>query len=347
MKSLLIPVGILIGASLLILSSVSHHIFILQLWWILAGAALVFLSFFLDWRAILNHRWFIWAFYVLSALLLVVTLFSPPIRNVHSWLIIGPFQFQTVELMKIALIFVYATYFSRRHLAIARLKHIFTSFILFAIPAALVLMQPDLGYTTVLFGIWAGFLLVSGLPKKRILTGVLIFAVLGIIGWSHFLKPYQKERIVGIFYPEKNVLGINYQQAQSKIAIGSGGFSGKGYGQGTQIQLGFLTEPGTDFVLASLIEEWGVAMGLVVIGAFSWLVFGILKVGMNSNQNFEKFICAGTAIVFGLQFIINAGTALGVVPVVGLPFPFLSYGGSSLLTNFFLLSIIVGIEHRS
>lgn len=348
MRSLLIPVGILIGASLLILSSISQHIFVLQFWWVLAGAALVFLSLFLDWRAILNYRWFIWAFYIFVIFLLAITLFvAPVIRNTRSWLVLGPFEFQTVELMKIALILVYATYFSRRHLSIARLRHIVTSFIIFIIPAGLVLLQPDLGSTTVLFGIWAGFLLVSGLPKKRILAGVLILAVLGIVGWSYFLKPYQKERIVGIFYPEKNVLGINYQQAQSKIAIGSGGFFGKGYGQGTQIQLGFLSEPATDFVFASLIEEWGVAMGLIVIGAFSWLIFGILKVGMNSNQNFEKFICAGTAIVFGLQFIINAGTALGIVPVIGLPFPFLSYGGSSILTNFFLLSIIVGIEHRS
>lgn len=296
----------------------------------------------------MNYRWFIWGLYALSVFLLLVTyLTAPVIRNVRSWLVLGPFQFQPVELAKIALILVYAAYFSRRHLGIARLKYILTSFIFFIIPAALVLLLPDLGSATILFGIWVGFLLISGLPRRRIVAGILILIVVAVLGWVYFLKPYHKARIIGVFYPEKNVLGINYQQAQSRIAIGSGGFWGKGYGQGTQVQLGFLSEPATDFVFASLVEEWGVIAGLTVIVAYLYLIWSILRTGLSSGQNFEKFLCAGTAIVFGLHFMINVGATLGLVPVVGIPLPFLSYGGSSLLTNFFLLSIITSIEHRS
>lgn len=346
MRSILIPLTILCGFSLLVISSVSRHLLWLQTAWIGIGILFILLSFFLNWRAILNYRWFIWGFYAFSVLLLIFTyLTAPVIRNTRSWLVIGPFQFQPVELVKIALILVYASYFSRLHVSVARLKYILISFILFFIPAALTLLQPDLGSATVLFGIWVGFLLISGLPKERILAGFLLLALLGTFGWFFMLKDYQKARIVGVFTPNKDVLGINYQQAQSKIAIGSGGFLGKGYGQGTQVQLGFLSEPATDFIFAALVEEWGVLAGIFVISAFLFLLFQILNVGF-ARANFEKFLCAGATIVFGIQFLINVGTALAIVPVIGLPFPFLSYGGSSILTGFFLLSIITSVAYR-
>jgi len=346
MRSILIPLAIISGFSLLIISSISRHLFWLQTAWIGIGIVFILISFFLDWRSILNYRWFIWGFYAASVVVLIFTyLTAPVIRNTRSWFVLGPLQFQPVELVKIALILVYASYFSKRHLAIARMKYILISFILFLIPACLTLLQPDLGSATVLFGIWIGFLLISGLPKKRILAGFLLLAVLGTLGWFFFLKGYQKARIIGVFNPERDTLGTNYSASQSKIAIGSAGLLGKGYGQGTQTQLGFLTEPATDFVFAALVEEWGVLAGLLLIGTFLFLLFKILNVGF-ARENFEKFLCSGATIVFGLQFLINVGTALAIVPVIGLPFPFLSYGGSSLLTNFFLLSIITSIAHR-
>lgn len=348
MKSLLIPVGVIAVFSLIILSSISMDIFWQQLIWFGVGAVIILIGIFLDWRSILSYRGFIAGVYALGVILLVVTyLTAPVIRNTRSWLVIGGFQFQTVEFMKIGLILMYASYFSRRHLAVARLKHILISFALFAVPAVLTLLQPDLGSATVLFGIWMGFLLISGLPRDRIIAGFIVLAVVGSLGWVYFLEDYQKNRIVGVFYPERDVLGINYSTAQSKIAIGSAGLLGKGYGQGTQTQLGFLTEPSTDFIFAALIEEWGILVGFLILIAFLFLVFRILRVSLSSGQNFEKFICAGTIIVFGWQFLVNVGTALGIVPVIGLPFPFLSYGGSSLLTNFLLLSIIISVDYRS
>ena len=144
----------------------------------------------------------------------------------------------------------------------------------------------------------------------------------------------------------RRFLGANYSVIQSKVAIGSAGMWGKGYGQGSQTQLGFLPDPGNDFILAALIEEWGMAGGILVVGAFLALIIGILKIGSLAVRNFEKFICLGAAIVFGTQFFMNAGSALGLVPVVGIPFPFLSYGGSSILTSFFLIAIIAGIERK-
>jgi rod shape determining protein RodA len=129
-----------------------------------------------------------------------------------------------------------------------------------------------------------------------------------------------------------------------KIAIGSAGWWGKGYHQGSQTQLGFLSEPENGFILSAFIEEWGVLLGFMVLAAFVWLIWSVLKVGILADHNFEKFICLGTAIVLGVHVVLNAGSAVGLVPVVGVPFPFLSYGGSNLLMSFFLVGIVAAIR---
>ncbi len=348
MKRLFLPVGFLLAVSVVMLSSISLHLFYLQLVWIAAGALLIFIFNRIDIRSFLNYRWLIWGLYTLAVLLVFLAYVAGPvIRNTRSWIVIGPFQFQPVELVKVALILAYAQYFSRRHLAIARWKNIFASFAIFILPAGIVALQPDLGSAVILFGIWFGFLLVSGLPRRRIIAAFFIFIIAGFIGWHTVLKDYQRLRIQGVFYPERNVLTINYSVIQSKIAIGSAGLWGKGYKQGTQTQLGFLSEPANDFIFAATVEEWGIAGGAAVVAAFLFLLAGILKVGLAAQHNFEKFICLGTAIVFLVHFIVNAGSAVGLFPVVGVTFPFLSYGGSSLLTNFFLLAIIYSIARRA
>lgn len=345
MLALFLPLGILLTAGLVVLSSVSMHLFWLQLLWVGIGIAVVFVFLFVDWHFILNYRWLIGAVYLLAVFLLIlVYLKGPIIRNAKSWLVWGPFGFQPVELAKIALILLYANYFSRRHLSIAHWQNILTSFILFLVPAFLVTIQPNLGSALVLFGVWFGFLLFSGLPPRRVAAVFLFLAVAGFFLWTNVLRDYQRDRIMGFFYPEENTLSINYNVVQSKIAIGSAGLLGRGYHQGPQTQLGFLPEPGSDFILAALVEEWGVLGGLAVLGSFLFLIFQVLKVGTNSDGNFEKFFCIGTVMVWGLQFIFNAGSATGLTPVVGITFPFLSYGGSSLIAGFFLISIINAIR---
>jgi rod shape determining protein RodA len=161
------------------------------------------------------------------------------------------------------------------------------------------------------------------------------------------LKPYQKERIVAFLNPSYSPLKINYGVIQSKIAIGSAGFFGKGYGQGTQIQLGFLPAAATDFVYAAFIEEWGGLGGLLVLGAFVLMMLRIVKIGLESHNNIPKLICLGTVIMFLAQFVINVGSTLGLLPVIGVTFPFLSYGGSSILVNAMLIGIIQSIIIRS
>ncbi len=345
---LYLSLGFLLASSLVTLSSLSPKLFTLQLVWIILGVALIIFFLIFDWRSLLNYRWFIPGLYFLSIFLLVVAYFKAPIINqTKNWLVFGPVTFQPVELVKVSLILLYAQFFSRRHLSVARWKNILISFAYFSLPAGLVALQPDLGSGLVLFGIWFGFLLVSGLPLRRILVTAAVFVAIGFLMWHSVLKDYQRDRILSVFSQNQNVLSINYSVNQSKIAIGSAGFFGKGYNQGSQTQLGFLTEPETDFILAALVEEWGWLVGFLVISAFVFLTLNFLSIASQADQNFEKFICVGSAIAMGWQFFLNVGSALGLSPVIGVTFPFLSYGGSSLLTGFFLVAIINAIARKS
>lgn len=336
-------------ASLVILASISSDLFTQQIGWAVLSIILIFMFSQIDWRSLVAYRWIIMGIYLSSiALLLVAFFFAPVIRNTREWIVIGPLQFQVSEFAKLALIIFLAYYFSRRHVGIARFGNIFRSFIYFLIPALFVFLQPDMGTVIILFGIWAGFLLVSGLPLKHIGIGFLILAVIVTFAWFTLLKDYQKERIIGLFQPNYDPLGVNYSTIQSKIALGSGGFFGKGFNQGTQVQLGFLPEAGTDYIFSSFMEEWGLIGGLLVIAFFAATIFFIMRIGMNAESNFYKFFCLGAAIMFIVQFAINVGSAVGLLPVIGITFPFFSYGGSSLLINAIIIGIIQSAAvHRS
>ena len=335
-------------AGLTIIYSGSPNLFWYQLLWFGLGFLGLFLLPLIDWRPIINYPRIIFGAYFLVIALLIVTLFlAPTIRESKSWLVFGPIQFQTSELAKAALIIAFAYFFARRHVGIAHFGILATSLALFLTPAVLILAQPDLGAALILFGIWLGFLLVSGVQWRHLAIGLFLFLVIAALAWGYFLKDYQKERIIGLFNPEYDPLGVNYSVIQSKIAIGSAGFLGKGFGQGTQVQLGFLPEAETDFVLAAFIEEWGLLGGFLIIAAFSFLMLRIIRIGLISENNFSRFVCLGAVIMFLLQFILNVGSSIGLSPVVGVTFPFLSYGGSSILTNFILIGIIQSIAVRS
>jgi rod shape determining protein RodA len=279
--------------------------------------------------------------------LLLLSLISPAVRQTQSWIRLGVFNFQPVELMKISLILLYAYYFSRRHMRIKAWPTIFFSALLIVPPAALVVLQPDFGSALILIVIWFSFLLLSGLPWRRLMVMLFLFIVGFVLVWQFALRDYHKERIINVFYPEQNALTFNYNVIQSKIAIGSAGWWGKGFGQGSQVQAGFLPEAETDFIFAALVEEWGWAIGVLILLVFLWFLLEILRVGRNADQNVERFICLGAAAMFLAQFFLNIGSVLGISPVVGVPFPLLSYGGSSLTTSLLLLGIIHGISLRS
>jgi rod shape determining protein RodA len=334
--------------SLATIDSVDPSLFWQQLVWFVIGFIVIFSFSQIDWRPLINYRCFVLLVYLIAVALLVITyFFAPAIRGAKSWLVFGPVQFQTSELAKAAMIIVFAYFFSHRHVGIGQWQNIFISFIYFAVVAGLVLLQPDVGSTLVFFGLWASFLLMSGIRGRHLAVGLLLVSLLLGWGWNNFLQDYQQERVIALFHPAYDQLGVNYSTIQSKIAIGSAGFLGKGFKQGTQVQLGFLLEAATDFVFAAFIEEWGLVGALVFLFVFFLIIWRLIRLGLLAEGNFAKFVCFGTAVLFLIHFVLNLGSNLGLLPVVGIPLPFFSYGGSNLLTNAMLVGIVQSIVVRS
>ena len=327
-------------AGLLSLASSNPQFFYRQLLWFGISLILIFSGGAVDWRWLISRGWFRYGLYILSVALLFVVILQPhTVRGTKSWIFMGEFQFEPAEVAKLAVIFVLAGFFSRRHVQAWLSKNILTSLGYAILPAVLIVIHPDFGSAFVIIMIWTGFLFLSGVHVKRLAVIILAAALVAVLMWLFFLRPYQKERITGFVFPETDPLGRNYNVIQSKIAIGSAGFFGKGFGSGTQVQLKFLPEAQTDFLFAAFVEEWGILGGALVLLAFIVLIARMVALGLKVRGNDMKFVVLGGCIVLTTHFLVNMGSNLGFLPVAGLPFPFLSYGGSSLLT----LSVLVGI----
>ncbi len=313
-------------------------------WYLLSFALIIFGSQF-DWRWLIRQSWFRLGLYWLSVAFLIFSNFqAKTIRGTKSWIVVGNFQFEPAELAKLALIIILASFFARRHIGAWQIKNIFTSFVYMIVPTALVLIHPDLGSTITLVLIWLAFILMSGVNKKRLLIGVAFAIILMAVFWFFVLHPYQKDRVLGFLFPTRDPLGINYNVIQSKIAIGSAGFFGKGFGEGTQTKLYFLPAAKTDFLFAAFVEEWGLFGGLLLLLTFILIIYRLLMSGLRARDNYSKFIVLGTGAFLTIHFFINIGSNLGLLPVTGLTLPFFSYGGSNLLTTATLVSIMENIK---
>lgn len=338
-------IGALALASLLLLASSNMPLFWKQFIWYIAAFAVIVFGSLINWRWLGSQRWFRNGFYWLTIALLVISnLQSHTIRGVKSWIVIGGFQFEPVEFAKLALVFVLADFFSRRHIAAWQGRNIALSMCYTLLPAVLIVIHPDFGSTVVVVGIWIGFMLVSGVNVKRFLVGLGCAAIGVALLWSFFLKPYQKDRLTAFVFPARDPFGINYNVIQSKIAVGSSGFFGKGFGGGTQTQLHFLPEAQTDFIFAAFIEEWGLLGGIILLLTFFFILYRLIAIGLRAGDNYSKFVVLGTVLILSIHFFINTGSNIGLMPVTGIPFPFFSYGGSSLLTAATLISIIEHIK---
>ena len=305
---------------------------------------MIILSFF-DWRAIKENSYFILVLYFLCILLLLgLFFFAPEIRGVRSWYKIGNISFDPIGLSTIILIILLAKYFSMRHIEMYRLPHILLSGFYVLIPFLLIARQPDLGSALILVALWIGILIISGIKLRHFLILIMCGILILSLSWVFFLKQYQKDRIVSFLAPQVEPLGINWSQAQSRIAIGSGGILGKGFGQGSQTQNGFLSEPHTDFIFAALAEEFGLIGVSLVLFLFIVLIWRIMKIAILAKSNFPRLFAFGFAIVLFSQMFIHIGMNLGILPVIGLPLPLVSYGGSSLVIVFIGLGMIQSIK---
>ncbi len=311
------------------------------------GMVIMLAVSFLNYRLFKNDPYFLLFLWGLGILALIGLLFfGPEIRGVKAWYKIGGISVDPVEYIKIVLLLLMAKYFSLRHVEIYRIKHIILSAIYFGVPFALVFFQPNLGSGGLLLILWLIILLVSGLKLKHFLVIMALGVLLVSFAWMFVLHDYQKNRIISFLEPELDPLGIGWSQLQSKIAIGNGGVWGNGIGQGSQTQNGFLTEPHTDFIFAAIGEEFGLAGIVMLFSFFFLLLWRVFKIGIQAESNFPRLFAIGFGALLVIQFSVNIGMNIGFLPIVGLPLPLVSYGGSSLLMLFFGLGILQSIKSR-
>jgi rod shape determining protein RodA len=323
---------------------VGGSVFLRGLMW--AGLALVVFVV----ATAFDYHWlktFAWPLYVVQLSLLGLTLaVGTGVGGSQRWVSIMGLQFQFSELAKILMIVVLANFLAARHGRLGSLWSILGACILVAPPLALVLMQPDLGTSLVFGAILFGMLFMSGASLRWI--GVLIAGGLAAFPfiWTYVLKDYQKERLTAFLNPLADIQGSGYQLYQSQIAVGSGGWFGKGLTNGTQNSLDFLPVQNTDFVFAVLAEELGFIGAIVVVGLFAILLWRILVGAWRSKDPFGMLFGAGLASMILFQLIINVGMVIGIMPITGIPLPFVTHGGASLISIAAGLGILESINIR-
>ncbi len=309
------------------------------------GLILMILFSFFDWRSFRQDPYLILIFYFLCLAALVgLYFFAPEIRGVRSWYKLGLISIDPIEFTKIVLILLLAKYFSMRHIEMYRPRHIILSGVYVLLPALLFFFQPDIGSVLILIAIWIGILLISGIKIRHFLILVLCGLLIFIAAWTFALKDYQKQRIVAYINPQIDPKGISWSVNQAKIAIGSGGVWGQGLGQGSQTRYGFLPEPQTDFIFAAVAEEFGLIGVGTLLALFSFLIWRIIKIAISATSNFPRLFATGLAIILTSQVFIHIGMNLGILPIIGIPLPLISYGGSSLIATFIGLGILQSIK---
>lgn len=318
-----------------------------QVIWITVSALVFLFASGVDWSFLKNSRIIVSLFLFSTFLLFMLFVLGSVFKGAKSWFDLGAFSFQPVDLVKLVVILLLSKYFSRRHVEIANIRHILVSGFYVFVVFVLVLLQPDFGSAIIIFAVWFGMVLVSGISKKHLFAvffvGTLVFGGL----WMFAFKPYQKARIMTFLNPLTDIRGTGYNAYQSTIAVGSGQMFGKGIGYGTQSKLQFLPEYQTDFIFAAFAEEWGFFGVTLLLILYAVVIWRVLKISSQGVSNFEMLFGLGLVILFSVHAIIHIGMNIGLLPVTGNTLPFMSYGGSHLMSEFLGLGILMGMRKNS
>ena len=315
-----------------------------QIIWMVIGLAVMITVAFIEYRFYNDVAYMV--YFITLFLLLTVMAYGYITSGAQRWIRIGSVSFQPSEFVKISFILALARFFQRppgrEGYSLKDLTH---PFVLVLVPMALILKQPDLGTAIILLLIFVSVLFFVKIQWTSLLTLVVAgLAVLPLI-WT-FLKEYQKRRIFTFFDPDMDPLGAGYHIIQSKIAVGSGGVFGKGLGMGTQSKLGFLPEQQTDFIFSALSEEWGLMGSLVVLALYFFLILWGLRIAVHSKDRFGAIVSFGVVAMLFWHVFINMGMVLGIMPVVGIPLPLLSYGGSFFLSSLIGVGLLLNVSMR-
>lgn len=325
-----------------------HHSFqtliLRQMIWMAAGGAAMFAVVMFDYRALASYAYP--AYLLVTGLLVAVSAIGQATGGSRRWLNLGLFTLEPSELAKLALILVLVRYLREEPPAGGmRLRHLIVPGLLFAVPAALVLKEPDLGTMLTLALIFATVIFAAGLNLRTMGVLILAMGLAAPLAW-HVLKPYQRQRVVSFLNPQSDPLGAGYHVIQSEIAVGSGGSWGKGFLKGTQARLNFLPEQTTDFIFSVYAEEFGFAGASLLLALYAGLVGRGLWIARHARDRFGGLLALGLTAMMFWEATINIGMATGVLPVVGIPLPLVSYGGSSLIVLMAAMGILISINTR-
>ena len=307
----------------------------------------IFFALFLVGSLFRVHFWFKLGYifyFIVLVLLFVVDFYGVTAAGSKRWISLFFINLQPSELMKVALIVFLAKYYYKipSH-NVVNLKYIFVPFFALFIPVYLVGAQPDLGTALLILMSGVAVIWLTGFKIKYFLYSFMILICLAPVGIS-LLKPYQKARILTFFDPERDPLGAGYQIIQSKIAVGSGGFSGKGFLKGSQSYLDYLPEKQTDFIFTLFSEEFGFIGSIFLLLIYVLIIFRITNIGKQAKNNFARLYCFGFATAFFVYVVVNMSMVLGLLPIVGAPLPIMSYGGSAMLATMIGLSIVMSCK---
>lgn len=327
--------------------SLENAFFEKQIIWICAAFA-VFLVASLPRYDFLKRTPVIVGFFaIISALLVLVLLFGSLVKGAQNRFDLGLFAVQPSDPAKLLLVVALSKYFARRHVGIKQLRHILVSggyaFTLFV----LVFFQPDLGSSIIIGSIWLGMVLVAGISWRHLVLLFLTAAIVAGALWHWGLQPYQKQRVLTFLHPLTDIQGAGYNAYQSTVAVGSGELLGKGIGYGTQSKLQFLPEYQTDFIFAAFAEEWGFVGVVLLLGLYGVVIVRILTFATSTGDNFDMLFAAGIAVYLTAQFIVHVGMNIGLMPITGTTLPFMSYGGSHLLTEYAALGVLMGLRRNT
>jgi rod shape determining protein RodA len=314
-----------------------------QMSWIALAAVLLLLAINISYQRFIDISYVLYAINVI--LLALVLVLGRERLGAQRWFSIGDFAFQPSEFIKISFILVLANILGSKSMDLSRAKALILPLISLAVPFALVLVQPDLGTALLLTPVFFAMMYVGGARVKHLVVGVLSGLAAMPFFW-HFLRDYQKQRLLVFLNPNVDPLGAGYTIIQSKIAVGSGGLIGKGWLAGTQNQLNFLPERHTDFIFSVIGEEWGLFGALILILLFFLIIRRSLDIAGCTNDMYGKLVAVGVTTLLTLQVVINIAMTIGFMPVVGIPLPLVSYGGSSMLTSFIAIALLLNIGMR-
>lgn len=318
--------------------------FIRQIVWISISIVAMFIAAIPDYRFLRTGNLVFFLYLGVLVLLALILVIGEVTLGAQSRFDLGFFSFQPSDPAKLVLIMVLAKYFSKRHVEIGDLRHVIVSGIYAFLIFALVFVQPDFGSGIIIASIWFGLVLVAGISWKHLGTVIFLATVAFTALWLFGFEDYQKERIMTFLHPLADVRGAGYNAYQSTIAVGSGQLLGKGVGYGTQSKLQFLPEYETDFIFAAYAEEWGFVGVIFLFALYGVVIFRVLRISLRAETNFERIYGSGVAILFTSHFLVHVGMNIGLLPVTGTTVPFLSYGGSHLITEFLALGVLMGMN---